>query len=356
MNLNQARGSKPLISRLNSGYQPVLHLSSRQKKALLNFIKMVDNNEFALRANPCICGKANDTLIAECDRYGIALATQLCRNCGIMRSDPYYTPESIADFYGRHYREIYTSHQDIPSFFEVQQKKGHRMVNRLSLSFATFSTVYEIGCGAGGILHSFQLRGSRVVGCDFDTEYLDYGRSKGVDLEVGDASVLAQHGRANLIILSHVLEHFLDPLQELGRLQLLLQPDGMVYIELPGIFSIRTAYHDPALFFQNAHAWHFCLESLDYLMNMAGFERVAGDETIKAIYKRMARPPEIKPVENGNLHRNIWAALTYFDLMRHFPRFQSGMLWLAKTPLVSKLLSSVRSLRRRSDENDGTRK
>ena len=102
----------------------------------------------------------------------------------------------------------------------------------------SIKTVFEIGCGDGCNLLPFYFAGKDVCGCDFDERCLDMGRGYGLNLLLGDISVLeAQKKTADLIILSHVLEHFIDLNKALSRLRNLLSEGGYIYIEVPGIFN-----------------------------------------------------------------------------------------------------------------------
>jgi len=202
-----------------------------QVRAVAHFLDDLDNGRYDQALLPCFCGVNDDVLIAQRDRYGIPLDTVLCRHCGLMRSDPYFTSESVAYFYREAYRSIYIHPGGISGHFAEQQAVGACIHNYVVQSFPTKpETVLEVGCGAGGILHHFQQHGSRVAGCDFGEDYLQYGMSKGLTLEVGGWDKLAQHGPADLVVLSHLLEHLQNPVAELKNIHGLLKPNALVYV------------------------------------------------------------------------------------------------------------------------------
>src|SRR5258705_1471546 len=97
-------------------------LNPAQKKAKRQFLAKVRNGEYQLINLRCQCaGVENDELIATKDRYGFSLKTVLCMNCGLMRSNPYYSDETLQKFYENEYRDLY--HQDgqtVEQFFEGQ--------------------------------------------------------------------------------------------------------------------------------------------------------------------------------------------------------------------------------------------
>jgi len=277
----------PLVSRLRASMEPIVSLTERQVSAIEGFRTALREGDYSFSPNPCLCGARDDVLIACRDRYGLEICTVLCHSCGLLRTDPYFDPESLLNFYRRHYRPIYTGEEfSPPSFFEEQRAHGEEIIRFLKTKGVCFpGRVLEVGCGAGGILEAFRREGARVAGCDPGKSFLEYGRKKGLALEAGGAENLNQYAPADLVILAHVLEHFRDPLAELRKIRHLLAPEGLLYVEVPGLFWIEKSYSgDFGRYLQNAHVYHFCLESLDYVLSLSGLSRQAGNEEVRAIY------------------------------------------------------------------------
>ena len=101
----------------------------------------------------------------------------------------------------------------------------------------------EIGAGMGGILSGMREvePHATVKGIDLGSEYIEQGKIRGIQLEVGNSAseAMINPKKYDLIILSHVLEHFLDLDSELNNISLLLKEDGIVYIEVPGLLKIH---------------------------------------------------------------------------------------------------------------------
>lgn len=323
----------PFVRRLTAARKPATRLRRETREAVDRFLA----SGYREAPNPCLCGGSDDRLIARRDRFGIPLDTRLCTNCGLMRSDPYMDDESIEQFYGGIYRDIYTSgwlELTPVESFESQRWAGLEIRRWLtSKGFAAPELVFEIGCGGGGILQVFSDWGSRVVGCDFDERYLAEGRRAGLELERGSAETLSSHGRADLVILSHVLEHLRDPISILREVPQLLKPTGQLYVEVPGVLEIRKAYKTLDSFLVNAHVWHFSLRTLDYVLGLAGFERVHGDEFIRSVY-RYAPRGETAP--DGTAFEEILAYLKRTERLRFLPRLTNPVLSLA--PMARRLM------------------
>ena len=271
-----------LIKRFKGGWHLSSSLNSKQVKAIAEFRNDIEDETIKLVNNPCLCGKQNDIVLTYGDRIGIPVVSKLCENCGLIRLDPYYSQDSLQIFYSKYYRKIYESDQKPELLFSEQRWRGSRVKEFvLSSVKKTISTVYEIGCGAGGLLSVFLEDGYVVSGCDLDVTYLEYGRQQGLDLVLGEMDILSKKGKADIIIISHVLEHIPNPGDFIDQLSSLLNPDGYLYIEVPGMLK-KPFTRD----IQNAHVYYFTLETLNNLMGTLKYSLVKGTENISAIYRR----------------------------------------------------------------------
>lgn len=102
-------------------------------------------------------------------------------------------------------------------------------------AIATPKTVLEVGCGAGGILAGFKDAGCEVLGLDFDESYLKAAKNNDIPVKRGSLEQLEPNSKFDLIILSHVLEHIVEPLPFLRQLFMYLEDDGLLYIEVPSL-------------------------------------------------------------------------------------------------------------------------
>lgn len=91
-----------LIERKNRGIQ----LKGEALEKLLELEKLhKDKNIF--QHNDCLCGANDDELIAKEDRYGLECNFVICKNCGLVRINPYYTEDFLKIFYSEFYSPIY---------------------------------------------------------------------------------------------------------------------------------------------------------------------------------------------------------------------------------------------------------
>ncbi|HUQ51475.1 MAG TPA: class I SAM-dependent methyltransferase, partial [Gammaproteobacteria bacterium] len=99
------------------------------------------------------------------------------------------------------------------------------------------SRICDIGCGAGTLLEAAIAAGfTTAVGIESDPSARAAAARKGLAVYAGTAEQLpleAQARRFDLVLMSHVLEHTLSPVQALRNAAGLLEPGGSMMIEVP---------------------------------------------------------------------------------------------------------------------------
>lgn len=282
---------------LNSRYhydgQPILKLNALQQIIKDKVESKVKNNIYKFETVPCCICKGNEfELLSEKDRYGLYVPISICKECGLIQTNPRMSQQSYNTFYKSEYRKLYVGTETpTQNFFKQQYFRGVNIFHYLKRHGAfseikSIPFIFEVGCGAGGILKYFQDMGCRVKGIDLDEEYINFGKKNhGLDLSVGVISETQLDISPDIIIYCHVLEHILQPLQELKNVYNKLGKAGIIYIEVPGIKNLLYSNEmDFLRYLQNAHTYHFTLTTLNNLLKANGFRLKKGDERIKSIY------------------------------------------------------------------------
>lgn len=271
----------------------VIPLNDLQKEQVRNFMKKVSKNDYTLVDNPCLCGnddKDLDLLISEKDRYGIPQDILLCRKCGLIRTKKRLDDASTEAFYKNEYRDIYVGREEASdTFFQNQVKRGEGFFDLLSnnIDLGEVSNVFEVGCGAGGILYPFLKANKQASGCDFGEKYLEYGIGKGIDLYQGEVNEEKTPKESqDLVILSHVMEHFTDPLGSMSSVIEHVKSGKYLLVEVPGVYWIPKGYFNPILYFQNAHVHNYYYYYLYVLFSTLGLEVIYGDERCTFILRK----------------------------------------------------------------------
>lgn len=251
---------------------------------------------------PCLCDSTSFAEIATSDRYGLAQQTVICRQCGLVQSNPRLTPTALSRFYGSdEYRRVY----DGPDYLRRYEEHFHDGRGELVFAFVTghrprerIGSVLEFGCGGGWNLAPFHAAGIPVRGYDYSPELVAMGRGRGLDLRQGDLDAI--EGRFDVIVLYNVLEHLTDPVAALRRLRDHLAPAGELFVEVPDIESFAIGQ------LQNAHTYYFTEATLRHYAARAGLATTAFEHDRPTGHMRgafAAVPPVEPPTLAGHYER-----------------------------------------------------
>jgi SAM-dependent methyltransferase len=275
-----------------------IFLNEIQKNAKRLLEQKIRDNIYTFEDVFCpVCETDDYKLLAQKDRYGLAVNTVICKKCGLLITTPRMTLSSLSNFYADDYRELYTGSKFAQfDFADEQYKHGLNIAKFIKtrsniLSFQDM-LVIEVGCGAGGILAAFKQQGACVIGLDLGNDYLEYGRQK-YNLNLQQKSVKDYKGeKPDILIYSHVLEHTILP-DEIVNMKNICHDKTLIYVEVPGLLSIHKQYGDFLLYLQNAHLYHFSLNTLTNLFQKFGFSLVYGNEDIKCLLKTKINNKEL---------------------------------------------------------------
>jgi SAM-dependent methyltransferase len=294
--------------RFAKGRGPAIQLSPVQARYVDDVDRRVRSGAYRLEHDSCVCGADAGAIIAQVDRYGIALDTVLCAACGTLRFDPYLAPESLAEFYRFRYQQMYARAPDPDTYFARQRLYGRRLLEGLRNDLPKGAVVAEVGCGAGGALAVFAEAGYATYGCDYSAELVTQGSNRGVEnLVVGDVNALIERlaqsrRKADLVFLHHVFEHVGAPADWLVRAKEMLSERGFIVVAVPDVTAIHR-YPSPDGDLRNfvhiAHKFNFSAKGLAALAAAAGlhasYAGVQKSDQAPEMWVSFSRKPATSP-------------------------------------------------------------
>ena len=248
----------------------------------------------------CYCEPTNyvDVKLSEIDRYGLNCSNVLCLKCGLIRINPRWRDKRYEYFYKFQYRNLYNQiHKSKEQFFRetIESKRVRelnkrtlsvysKLINKNDINITSAPRVVEIGAGGGWNLIGLP-NDWKKIGYDLDKDYIEIGvNDYGIDMRYGfveDAYVEIQS--ANIILLIHVLEHFLDPKRILEEISSLMKETALLIIQVPGLFNIHNSALNPMTYFQNAHTYTFARSTLKALCEHSGLKVLESDESCTVV-------------------------------------------------------------------------
>jgi len=289
--------------------RPHRKLTEQQSRAVEDINGRIRDGRIQAELVSCLCGNTEFELISDVDRYGILQNTVLCTQCGLVLSNPRMTESEYAAFYSS---DVYRICYEGVDFIQANERKfcletGEHIFDEIGQvkPITEDTTVLELGAGGGWNLLPFLKAGARVVGMDYSPSLVDLGRRHGIDMIQGRVDDI--RGIYDVIILNHVLEHFVTPIEALKVIQKHLSPEGIMYIGVPNVMSFGIGQ------LQNAHVWYFSPRTFEYYCRLAGlkllkngptqgnhmfgiFARLAHDGPTRDVYELRGHYREIRSV------------------------------------------------------------
>jgi len=246
----------------------------------------------------CLCNNNTEYLISNVDREGFEYPLMICTSCGLIKAREYWDEKSTNHFYSNWYRKKYGDEENPDKYYKKQSfhsKLVWDYVNEYMSKLNTPYTVFDIGGGTGGILDLFKSENNCYL-FDFNKPFLKKANEMGIKtIEGGIDKLNLIKEKPDLVILSHVLEHFTNVHQELETLKRHLKLGSLVYVELPGIDSLREGRrtYDFLGDIHKPHVFYFSCGVLNNLMERYGFKCLKSNTLISALYKYTGETGEL---------------------------------------------------------------
>lgn len=221
---------------------------------------------------PCaLCGAVESAPVCENDALEIAR----CAACGLVFVNPQPTEAALREY---HAAQTLLERDGWSSYFQhtpaqIRELWEERFGDLRRWTNGTAPRLLDVGCGYGDFLHVAQQSGWRVEGFEFSPAAAKTCRTRyGIRAAVGDLLDLEFAERSFAVItMWHVLEHLRHPLAVLRRCRALLQPGGLLALEVPNLnFLVRKSYRYPLS--RTLHLYHFTPATLEALIRKAGFD------------------------------------------------------------------------------------
>ena len=207
-----------------------------------------------------------------------------CNTCGLIRTNPRPTPETIGFYYPDHYGPYLGTYikDEVGPKSKVSRKvdallKKHIVFNATVIPNLPPGRLLEIGCASGSFLYKMKKRDWIVQGIELSSSASQNARNHGISVFNGSVECAPEPDHPyDLIVGWMVLEHLHDPAKALNLLNKWSKPDGWLVLSVPNADSMEFnlfrqrwyALHLPA------HLFHFTQNTLKELLARCGWETV----------------------------------------------------------------------------------
>jgi len=250
----------------------------------LNFVEIFDEfpgkHAHTFSMTVCACGHTGGRMVSTTTRHRNFLPIMMCGYCGSLRANPYFTPETAAYYYENVYGPVKRKGEAPVTLFERQRGESYRPF--LSSYLDRFASVLDYGGGAGGKTVDLLSDRKFVALHEVESDYSQAGYDAGLHRHSDGA-------RYDLLVVSHVIEHLIDPLEQMREIiKSYAAAGGLILVATPILER-----HKPEKWlrlFHFAHKYYFNHNALIGLMEACGTEFIDHDGEDAYLFKVSKAP------------------------------------------------------------------
>jgi SAM-dependent methyltransferase len=201
-----------------------------------------------------------------------------CLQCGLQRTSPRPTPETI----GFYYPENYAPYKSTK--FQEIEKNGFKGFVLKILRFQTrilpnikAGRMLEIGCSSGSYMEYARSKGWMVDGIEFSSNAAKDAIAKGFNVQIGAVENSSPPNVPYDIIVGWmVFEHLHNPNLVLNKFKQWIKPDGYIILLVPDVGTIFRSFFKDLSFDSQlpTHLYHFTPKSIKTFLGNNGYKVV----------------------------------------------------------------------------------
>jgi SAM-dependent methyltransferase len=224
----------------------------------------------------CLCCNSNShDLLYEKGQFNLKLNLVACKDCGFTFLNPRKSKEEYMEFYANEYDKYYR-----PAIINLnnkseQNKLGEVLIKRFGSRFKDNQNVLEIGSGEGFNLISIKNKfpNSKLFAIEPSTVSSEILKRNDINVISNDADSNWEETspKFDVIIMRHVLEHMINPIELLKKIKNALSETGILYIAVPNSYKPKSPLKD---WIRVPHTFYFSKDSLNIILNKSGLKTI----------------------------------------------------------------------------------
>jgi len=246
---------------------------------------MIDSIQLEDVSCPLGCLKNDQVILTGCDLlHGLPGKFDIvkCGTCGLMRTNPRPTPETIGFYYPDDYgpyvgtRVQQTALKRTSCVRKLLKPIFKRLFkfNTNTLPLLPPGRLLEVGCASGAFMHHMAGQGWQVEGIEFSRKAAQAAAQLGFVVHAGPLETAPEpSGLYDLIVGWMVLEHLHDPVGALKKLYGWAKPNAWLVLSVPNSGSLEFRCFKEKLYALHLpnHLYHFTPETLGNVLHAGGW-------------------------------------------------------------------------------------
>ncbi len=225
---------------------------------------------------PCpLCGNEDLESLSRKGQYELPANVSICPNDGLVFLGPRWTKERYQYFYAKEYDSYFRPNVFEEDSDELKYKHIKEVKRRLDeWTSIDPKSILDIGAGMGWSLEYLKRHYTtcqRITAIE-SSEYCVRNLKENIGADVlamdVDSEWKKNTGKYDLVIMRHVLEHFLDPIGVLEKVEDSLLENGIVYIAVPNMMNLKGSLNN--YWYRVVHTFYFSETTLKRIADLAG--------------------------------------------------------------------------------------
>ena len=202
------------------------------------FNNRLPNEEFFEKINCPLCKQKNDSVLIKIDLFEYIR----CNVCDTIYNNPRLKKEFLEKMYSEGEYENYVKNLTSPGDQIRKNITEVRKFNQLKSLFDFPGKVLDVGCGAGVFLTIASDNNWDCTGIELSKSGLNAAQEKGVNIIEGSFDNYQSNKKFNCITFWGVLEHVVNPIEQIKKAVSLLDKNGVLIFEVPSADSLLMKY------------------------------------------------------------------------------------------------------------------
>ena len=222
----------------------------------------------------CLTGSHDAMVVSNKDRHGQPLRTVICKDSGLVFTDPRLSQDEIKKFYSEDYRKNYKGIiTPKPKHILRAGRLAQERLDEIGEFLKPEDSILDVGSGGGEFVYTCKSNGYDAHGIEPNKGYANFSKDAyGIDVDCNFYDeVKFKKESFDCITMFHVLEHLEDPVGSIELLASYLKPNGNFVVEVPNVDYTETA---PNQKWHIGHLYNFNLQTLQAAGLKAGLEPI----------------------------------------------------------------------------------
>ena len=232
-----------------------------------------------------------------------------CQQCGLVSASPMPSETSLREYNQAYFANAHggesTDKNALAFFQSIAAIRMRHVENYLQKNCKEPKSILEIGPGKGYLARSWLLKYPEIDYYALESDSSCHTSLKKFGVNVLGNDDMPEPASIDLIIMSHVLEHVGDPLNQLEECISWLKNGGVIFLEVPCRDWAHKQEDEP-------HVLFFEKEAMDYLLSRLNLQKIRLTYHGKKL-RDLRRFPKIK-----NLISRVRFKLISFGIVKPF--------------------------------------